>query len=134
MPKDLVTAENVMQAIMHRIAMGIYAPGDKLPSVRQLAQEIGSNRNTVNKAYQMLLGLGIIASNAGGRRGYSVKNRAQFGQQSKDELLDYFYQRSINLMWQGMASGITSAEMLDKVKAAFGEVYGHSKVRLIFFE
>jgi DNA-binding transcriptional regulator YhcF (GntR family) len=53
MPKDLVTAEEVMQAIIHRITTGKYAPGDRLPSVRDLANEIGSNRNTVNKAYQM---------------------------------------------------------------------------------
>ena len=134
MPKDLVTAEDVMQAIMHRITTGVYVPGDRLPSVRQLAQEIGSNRNTVNKAYQMLLELGVIASNPSGRRGFSVKNVPQFGQQSKGELLDYFYHKSVNLVWQGMAAGITSVEMLDQLKAAFSRVYGQSEVRLIFFE
>lgn len=134
MPKDLVTTEDVVQAIMHRLTTGVYVPGDKLPSVRQLAQEIGSNRNTVNKAYQILLDLGVIASNSSGRRGFSVKNVSQVGQQSKGELLDYFYQKSINLVWQGMAAGINSAEMHDQLKAAYEEVYGHGKVRLIFFE
>jgi DNA-binding transcriptional regulator YhcF (GntR family) len=134
MPKELVTAEEVMQAIMQRITTGIYEPGDRLPSVRQLAQEIGSNRNTVNKAYQMLLDLGVIENNSSGRRGFSVKIVPGNGQQSKAELLDYFYQKSVNLVWQGMAAGINSAEMLDKLKAAHGEVYGHGQVRLIFFE
>jgi DNA-binding transcriptional regulator YhcF (GntR family) len=134
MPKDLVTAEEVRQAIMHRITSGVYMPGDRLPSVRQLAQEIGSNRNTVNKAYQMLLDLGVIASNSSGRRGFSVKNVPQFGQQSKGELLEYFYHKSVDLVWQGMAAGITSDEMFDQLKAAYGEVYGQSEVRLIFFE
>ena len=116
----MITKEDVMQAIINRITLGVYGIGDRLPSVRQLASEIGSNRNTVNKAYQMLLELGIIESNATGRRGYSVKSVDQLGKQSQDELLEYFYQRSINLVWQGMAAGITHDEMLDQLKTAIG--------------
>ena len=134
MPKDLVTAEEVMQAMMQRISTGVYEAGDRLPTVRQFAQEIGSNRNTVNKAYQMLLELGVIESNSSGRRGFSVKRAVQIDQQSKEELLDYFYQKSVNLVWQGMAAGITPVEMLDQLKAAYSEVYGRSAVQLIFFE
>jgi DNA-binding transcriptional regulator YhcF (GntR family) len=134
MPKDLVTAEEVMQAMMSRITTGTYIAGEKLPSVRQLAQEIGSNRNTVNKAYQMLLDLGVIETNPSGRRGFSVKTTSQTSQQPKEELLDYFYQKSVNLVWQGMAAGITSVEMLDQLKTAYNEVYGQSEVRLIFYE
>ena len=134
MPKELITKEEVMQAIINRITSGIYGIGDRLPSIRQLANEIGSNRNTVNKAYKMLLELGIIESSSTGRRGYSVKSVNQLGKQSKDELLEYFYQRSINLVWQGMAAGITHDEMLNQLKTAFGEIYGYGKLRLIFFE
>jgi GntR family transcriptional regulator len=134
MPKELVTAEEVMQAMMHRITTGIYAPGDRLPSVRDLALELGSNRNTVNKAYQMLLELGVIVSNASGRRGFSVKDALQAGPIPKNELLDYFYQQAVNLVWQGMAAGIPSNLLLEQLKTAVGDVYGHGKVRLIFFE
>ena len=134
MPKDLITTEEVMQAIIHRISSGVLVPGDKLPSVRQLAEEIGSNRNTVNKAYQMLLELGVIMRRSSGRRGFLVKTVDVPGKQSKDELLDYFYKRSVDLLWQSMAAGVTSNEMLDQLKAAFGDVYGHDKIRLIFFE
>ena len=132
MPKDLITTEEVMQAIIHRISSGVLVPGDKLPSVRQLAEEIGSNRNTVNKAYQMLLELGVIMRRSSGRRGFSVKTVDVPGKQSKDELLDYFYKRSVDLLWQGMAAGVTSDEMLDQLKAAFSDVYGHDK-RLLNF-
>ncbi len=134
MPKETVTAEEVMQAIMHRITVGVYAPGDRLPSVRDLALELGSNRNTVNKAYQMLLELGVIVSNPRGRRGFSVKDAFQIGPKTKSELLDYFYQQAVKLVWQGMAAGIPSDRLLEQVKAAVGEVYGHGQVRLIFFE
>jgi hypothetical protein len=48
--------------------------------------------------------------------------------------LDYFYQQSVNLVWQGMAAGIASEEIFEQLKAAVGDVYGHGEVRLIFFE
>ena len=134
MPKELVTAEEVMQAIMHRITTGVYAPGRRLPSVRDLALELGSNRNTVNKAYQMLLELGVIESNARGRRGFSVKAASYAGPKTKSELLNYFSQQAVNLVWQGMAAGIPADRLLEQLQAAVGEVYGHGEVRLIFFE
>ncbi|MBQ7784361.1 MAG: GntR family transcriptional regulator, partial [Oscillospiraceae bacterium] len=40
-------------------------PNDKLPSVRELAKELGVNPNTVSKAFQMLERDGIIYSLAG---------------------------------------------------------------------
>ena len=37
------------QRIMHLISTGYFKPGDKLPTVRGLAQEVSINYNTVNK-------------------------------------------------------------------------------------
>jgi GntR family transcriptional regulator len=134
MPKENVTTEDVTQAIMHRITTGKYAPGERLPSVRDLAEEIGANRTTVNKAYQTLMDLGVLEPNPGGRRGFSVKQLLQVSRQTKSELLEYFYQQSVDLVWQGMAAGMSADEILDQLKAAVGDVYGHSEVRMIFFE
>lgn len=134
MAKELVTAEAVTQAVLHRITTGQFAPGDRLPPVRKLAEEIGSNRNTVNKAYQMLLELGVIESGGSGRKGFCVRQGAHAGTKTKHELLHYFYQQSVELVWQGMAAGMAADEMLDQLKKAVGEVFGHSEVRLIFFE
>lgn len=41
--------------IIYGIATQQYHEGDALPSVRQLADEIGINMHTVNKAYSVLL-------------------------------------------------------------------------------
>ncbi len=41
------------------------SPGDKLPSVRELAKSLGVNPNTVSKAFQSLERDGIIYSLAG---------------------------------------------------------------------
>lgn len=40
--------------IIYLILSGHYQPGDKLPTVRDLAEELHINYNTVNKAYQDL--------------------------------------------------------------------------------
>lgn len=134
MSKEQVTAEAVTQAVLHRITTGQFAPGDHLPPVRKLAEEIGSNRNTVNKAYQMLCELGIIESTDSGRRGYTVKRAVQIGTKPKSELLSYIYQQSVELVWQGMAAGLPADEMMEQLRTAVDEVYGHSALELIFFE
>lgn len=43
-------------------ASGALHPGEALPSIRPLAEELRLNRNTVAKAYSELEGLGVIES------------------------------------------------------------------------
>lgn len=46
--------EQIQEQILRFIQAGVLSPGDRLPSVRQLAQENGINPNTVSKAYMEL--------------------------------------------------------------------------------
>lgn len=57
------------------ISEGKLAPGERLPTVRSLAQELGVNAMTVNKAYQLLKQGGYIATDR--RNGARV--REHFG-------------------------------------------------------
>ena len=43
-----------------QIAAGILQPGDKLPSVRELATQLSINPNTIQRAYRELEAKGII--------------------------------------------------------------------------
>lgn len=43
--------EQIQTQILNFIKAGVLQPGDRLPSVRQLAQDNGINPNTVSKAY-----------------------------------------------------------------------------------
>ena len=65
----------VFKQIRNQIVMGIsdgrLAPGEKLPTVRGLAEEIGINSMTVNKAYQLLKQEGYIITDR--RNGVRVK-------------------------------------------------------------
>lgn len=57
-------------AIMRAIVDGELAPASRLPSIRQLAGDLGLAANTVAKAYRELEVDGFVASN--GRRGTVV--------------------------------------------------------------
>lgn len=65
----------VFKQIRNQIVMGIsegkLLPGDKLPTVRALAEEIGINSMTVNKAYQLLKQEGYIITDK--RNGVRVR-------------------------------------------------------------
>jgi DNA-binding transcriptional regulator YhcF (GntR family) len=52
-------------ALRSRIADGLFRPGDKLPSVRKLSDELGLNPATIVSAYRILTREGLIVSKAG---------------------------------------------------------------------
>jgi DNA-binding transcriptional regulator YhcF (GntR family) len=61
---DFNSSEAIYMQLRNQIIMGIATSqlqeGDSLPSVRHLAEEIGINMHTVNKAYAVLREEGII--------------------------------------------------------------------------
>ncbi|MBP3239124.1 MAG: GntR family transcriptional regulator [Oribacterium sp.] len=52
--------EQIQNQILSFIEAGVLKPGDKLPSVRQLATDNGINPNTVAKAYAQLEQKGYV--------------------------------------------------------------------------
>ena len=61
---DFNSDEAIYMQLHNQIILGIatenYREGDALPSVRQLAEEIGINMHTVNKAYNVLKQEGFV--------------------------------------------------------------------------
>lgn len=57
---DVPIYEQLRNQIVIGIAKGELAPEEKLPTVRQLAEELGINTMTVNKAYSLLKQEGYI--------------------------------------------------------------------------
>ena len=64
----------IADQIRDRILQGEWQSGERIPSIRELAIELGVNPNTVTKSYQALLDWGIVANQRG--RGYFVSDRA----------------------------------------------------------
>lgn len=52
----------ILEIIEMRIISGIYKPGEKLPSVRELAAEASVNPNTMQKAFAELEKSGLIVT------------------------------------------------------------------------
>lgn len=55
-------SEQLTSGIVRMAACGVLRPGEQLPSVRTMAQELGVNPNTVQKAYRTLEQMGAIYS------------------------------------------------------------------------
>jgi GntR family transcriptional regulator len=72
--------------IRYAAAAGALRPGDPLPTIRPLAEELRVNRNTVAKAYAELESQGVIETLPG--KGCFVKeNNSPFSKQVKNKLL-----------------------------------------------
>lgn len=59
-------------------ASGALRPGERLPSVRELARELAVNQNTVLRVYERLCGEGLLEMRHG--QGTFVATRAKAGQ------------------------------------------------------
>ena len=57
--------EQVRDGLRQLLVTGAIQPGEKLPSVRQLASQLAINPNTIQRAYRELEGRGYIYSVAG---------------------------------------------------------------------
>ena len=61
--------EQIMDELRKLMISGVYAPDEKLPSVRELAAELAINPNTIQRAYRELEQRGYI---------YSVPGKGNF--------------------------------------------------------
>ena len=57
--------EQIVYAVKKAVAQGSLHPGDRVPSVRALSQELGVNPNTVQKAIAELTDQGVLEVHAG---------------------------------------------------------------------
>ena len=64
----------IADRIRERILRGEWRTGERIPSIRELAVELGVNPNTVTKSYQKLLERELISNQRG--RGYFVSENA----------------------------------------------------------
>ncbi len=128
MIKDRVTAEEIEAAIASRISAGVYAAGSPLPSLREIAQELGANRNTVNKAFRTLHAAGILETRPG-KRGFFVCRAP-----ATDGVSNRLRKQAYELVWQAMAAGIPRDQLIDDLSKLVDRIYGSGEIRVIFYE
>ena len=66
--------QQIADQIRERVLQGEWQAGERIPSIRELAIDLGVNPNTVTKSYQALMDRGIIENQRG--RGYFVRTSA----------------------------------------------------------
>ena len=55
----------IIEGVKKRTAQGVYRAGERLPSVREMAAEMGVNPNTMSRAYMELEREGFITTRRG---------------------------------------------------------------------
>ena len=80
---DVPIYVQIRNQIVLGISDGKLAPGEQLPTVRGLAEQMGVNSMTVNKAYQMLKQEGYIYTDR--RNGAKVRERLEFSDELSTE-------------------------------------------------
>lgn len=82
----------LMEQIQAGIISGIFKPGDKLPSVRDLAAEATVNPNTMQKALSELERIGLVYANRTSGR-FITSDEAMItqlkGKSAKEQIIDF---------------------------------------------
>ncbi len=76
----------MVDQIKEAAAAGSLRPGEPLPSIRPLAEQLRVNRNTVAKAYEELERQGILET-APGRGCFLKENGSPFKREVRDQML-----------------------------------------------
>ena len=92
--------EQIMESLRKLIITGAMAPEEKLPSVRELAQQLAINPNTIQRAYRELEQEGYIYSVAG--KGNFVGRHNEVDKNRKEELLKTLSETAKELRYLGV--------------------------------
>ncbi len=76
----------LVDQVRYAAAAGSLRPGDPLPSIRPLAEELRVNRNTIAKAYTELESQGVIET-IPGKACFLKENNSPFTKQVRQKLL-----------------------------------------------
>jgi GntR family transcriptional regulator len=76
----------LVDQIRYAAASGAVRPGEPLPSIRPLAEELRVNRNTIAKAYAELESQGVIET-VPGKGCFLKENHSPFTKRVRDQLL-----------------------------------------------
>ena len=106
--------KQVMDQIKKAVMDGLLKPGDSLPSVRQLANDLELNHNTVAKAYRILERDSVIQTK--GYRGTSIHGDAK--QNSTVDMNDSIIIKLNETIKSLRESGATDSE----IRIAFSNV------------
>lgn len=104
----------LVERLQMQIVSGIYRPGQRLPSVRELASAAAVNPNTMQRAFTELEGSGLVITRS--TNGRTVTDDEELIQKVRRQLAE----RQTGLFFAGMRElGYTRQEALSFLEADF---------------
>ncbi|EJP21468.1 transcriptional regulator, GntR family [Peptostreptococcaceae bacterium AS15] len=107
--------EQIVNSFKQMTMSGILSPDEKLPSVRDLSQELTINPNTIQKAYQELERQNIIYTKRG--QGSFVNPNIQAI--NKEEKMGDLIEEIKRIIIESMYLGISKEEFLKLITSAY---------------
>ncbi len=108
--------EQLVNGFKLQIMNGVLQADDQLPSVRQLAQELTINPNTIQKAYRELERLGYT---------YSVPGKGSFvnkvGDTMQKERITMLSESLEKIVQELLFLGLTKEEIIEKIESMRGD-------------
>ena len=105
--------EQIMDNLRRLIISGGMAPGDRLPSVRELAAQLAINPNTIQRAYNQLEQEGYLYTVSG--RGSFVAPESEWRDSKKQKMLEEWEL----VTERAKESGLTLAELTEELHQIF---------------
>ena len=105
----------LMERIQHDIISGVYQPGDKLPSVRDLALDAAVNPNTMQKALSELERGGLVYSHR--TSGRFITDDSSLLKKIKTDLAQEYIS---GFLGQMRHLGLDDSETLEMIKQSLG--------------
>ena len=107
----------IMEQVRQRVAVGEWAPGDEIPSIRQMAVATRVSVITIKRAYLELEREGVIVTQHG--KGSFVAATPNLSPTHYDEELTGHLDQAARL---GALLGLSSREMTDRLQLAIDQV------------
>lgn len=102
--------------MIFQIRSGALSPGDTLPTVRELAIQLGVNYNTIHKVYQDLETDGLVLSSRGKRSTIADINREALN--LPDSPVDVVIEELVRVVQE---TGLSKEDAMMRIEAAFAK-------------
>jgi GntR family transcriptional regulator len=103
----------IVDSLRTLLVGGVFGPGDRLPTVREIALDLGVNHNTVAEAYRLLAEEGWLEL----KRHHGATVILRPTQQAQPARQEEFVQRLGELAAQAMADGIDKQTVAQHLQA-----------------
>jgi GntR family transcriptional regulator len=107
----------IRDQVMHLIGTGVFAPGQQMPTMRQVAVALRVDLNTVRHAYDELARAGVI-NVVRARGSYVAEKRPSSSKSSNTKVIDDVARRCIELATvAGVEPRVVARRIVDMVKS-----------------